>query len=241
MVYFHMKQKDLPYAEKNYAENYDKVYLDNPITLAHADFELDLVKNTLSKPNHISWCDAACGTGWHIRNSGITKSVVGIDREEKMLQYAKRQCRSLGPQWIKCDIKEIAQNAGTFDLVTHFWAGYIHQITLDDVKQVIQGLIEAVNTQGTLCITICNPISCFNNLAFETPIVFENPLYVDAVIWRYLDPITNTYYKNCIAPHPQLMHEWLKPHFETISIIDYPRGDGSPEWQRQAFLCEGKQ
>ena len=238
--FFNMRKEDLPYAYEGYAENYDKVYLDNPITLKHAQFELELVEKILNKPNYISWCDAACGTGWHIRNSGIASSVVGIDREKRMLEYAKSQCDNISVQWIENDIKTISQNIGCFDLVTHFWLGYIHQETLDDVQAVVEGLAEAVNSDGTLCITICDPASYFDNIRFNIPIVFEHDLYVDAIIRRYNDPITNTEYKNCIAPHPKLMLQWLEPYFETISIIDYPKGDGSPKWRRKAFLCEGK-
>lgn len=49
-----MDKKDLPYALDGYAENYDKTYLENPRTIAHAKFELALVEKYHAQKDIVS-------------------------------------------------------------------------------------------------------------------------------------------------------------------------------------------
>lgn len=234
-----MLPESLPYADIRCAEAYESLYTENPITLKHVQFELDLVEQFLSQPEYISWCDAACGTGWHLRNTTIKKSLVGVDREITMLNQARKLC-PLGIQWAQCNMKDIHSKISSFDIISHWWSGYIHQETLNDVKDVILGLVKATHENGVFMIGLCNPVGAFEKVKHENNVVFENPLYIDAVIWRYTEPATGTEYENCIAPHPNLIKKWIEPYFKKIELVDYPIAEGSPKWQRQAFICTNR-
>ena len=234
-----MNPEDLPYAIEGYAEKYDETYLENPLTLSHAQFELDLVNKHHAKAEVISWCDVACGTGWHIRNSSIQKPKTGVDREPQMINHAK-SLMPLGPNWVVCNASDVPDTLGCFDLVTHFWYGYIHQKTLDDVHHFFKSLIKSTAENGTLIFSICDPNYSFEKNEHQQKIVFENILNIDAIIWSYNDPITNTEYKNCIAPHPELIKEWIEPYFKEISILKYPLSEKSQEWQRYGYICHNR-
>ena len=234
-----MNYEDLPYAIKGYPEKYDETYIENPITLAHAQYELSLVEHYHKKLKIISWCDAACGTGWHIRNSSIKKPKTGVDREKNMIDHAKK-IMPFGPQWIVSDINDVPEKLGTFDLVTHFWYGYIHQKTLSDVHKIFLNLAKSVSTNGMLIVSICDPIGWSKIINHTHEIVFDNNLYIDSVIWRHKNPFTNTYYADCIAPHPTLIKEWLEPYFKEIETITYPKSAESTEWQKYGYLCKNR-
>ena len=101
-----MKPEDLPYSIQGYPERYDETYIENPRTIAHAEFELSLIEKYHRKDEIVSWCDTGCGTGWHIRNSTVKKPKIGVDREQNMLNHAKH-IMPLGAEWICCDINNI--------------------------------------------------------------------------------------------------------------------------------------
>lgn len=231
-----MKPEDLPYTYKNFPENHDKIYTEDPRTLKHVEFELSLIEKHHSKERIISWCDAGCGTGWHLRNTNVNKARTGIDREQNMLNYAKKM-KPFGPQWINCDINNIYTDIGTFDLITHFWYGYIHQLTLDDVQKTLLSLIKATAENGTFIIGVCDPVGWSQAIQHQNPITFENDLFIDSVIWSYEDPFTKTKYANCIAPHPTLIWRWLEPYFTRMERVTYPISKEAPEWERYAYVC----
>ena len=145
--------------------------------------------------------------------------------------------KPLGPEWIHCDINDAFTKLGTFDLVTHFWYGYVHQLTLDDVRKTLLSLAEITAENGFLLLGVCDPITWSKSVSHENTVPFENNLFIDSIIWSYEDPFTNTKYKDCIAPHPALIWKWLEPYFEKIQMVHYPKSEAAPNWERYGYIC----
>ena len=135
---------DTPYDLPGYAEAYDAIYLTATQTAGHTRFEMDLVAKTCRKWRDPSWCDVACGTGLHLRQTQPAQAPAtiirtGVDRCEAMLAVARR--RNGHDVTFHCrDARDMA-DLGRFDLVTGFWYGYLHQMLWGRAAQ--RGMVAA--------------------------------------------------------------------------------------------------
>ena len=241
---------DTPYDLPGYAESYDALYLTAPQTAGHTRFEMDLVAKTCRKWREPSWCDVACGTGLHLRQTQpgqkqppITRT--GVDRSEAMLSLARR--RDGHDVTFHCRDGRDMADLGRFDLVTGFWYGYIHQETLDDVFDLLAAMVRAVRPGGDLILGICDPAGLFETLPLNHPLVFGRPLEVQAIIWAYAEPECGekpagdgARFINCIAPHPQMIIERLSPAFAQAEWLDYPVLPASPNWRRKGLHLKNR-
>lgn len=226
----------LPYDRPGYAATYDDYYNLSTINRPHFEFEVSTVERLLAERCVRSWCDLACGTGLHLRrvhapNPDLRRT--GIDRSAAMLQVARN---SASAAWVEADVRGLAAN-GTHDLVTAFWYGYIHQETLNDVRLFLLSAADQVAPGGALLLGLCDPADIFEDMEHAVPMVYDAPMYIDAVVWRFTEPWKGDRFEHCIAPHPARIREWLGPRFKSVETLHYPpAGHPKASWRRKALL-----
>lgn len=224
-----------PYDRPGYAETHDGHYNLSTINRPHFEFECATVERLISERGVRSWCDLACGTGLHLRRVYAPHPVrrTGIDRSAAMLQVARN---SAGAVWVEADVRDLAAT-GAHDLVTAFWYGYIHQPSLDEVRRFLLSSSAQVAPGGAFLLGLCDPAGIFEDMLHGVPMVYESPMYIDAVVWRFTEPWEGDRFTDCIAPHPALIREWLEPRFGSVDTLHYPPSGGpKANWRRKALL-----
>ena len=225
----------LPYDREGYAVTYDARYNLSDINRPHFDFECGLVAEIIARRGAKSWCDLGCGTGLHLRSVTGDVRRTGIDRSDAMLRHARSQA---GPQitYLEADVTRLPAG-DTYDLVTAFWYGYIHQDSLRDVRQFLRGAAEQTAPGGALLIGLCDPLDLFETIPWAEQTVYGAPLRVDAIIWSFTEPWEGDSFSDCIAPHPQYILNCLGPLFGSVQPVSYPApGGAGGRWNRKAIL-----
>lgn len=209
-----------PYSNPEIVARYEQRYLTNSVVAHETAYEVRLVEQVLNAYGYRSWCDVACGTGYHLRavNSPVAKT--GFDRSAEMLAVWSDQMR--------VDIAHGVVDILTmdtylkYDLVTNFWFGYTHQPTLQDVVGFFKQMIELTNTGGSVILSIHNNWKMFDTFDYKTPEPMGGEFKFDAMHWSYHEPGNPEYVYNCISPHKGLIIETFEPHFAAWSIFYYP-------------------
>ncbi|MDE0694913.1 MAG: class I SAM-dependent methyltransferase [Boseongicola sp.] len=228
-----MTKTDLPYDDPLYASGHDLVYHADPANAVHSRFELGMVAELARARPGLSWLDVACGTGFHLANAGGHMRRTGVDRSEAMLEVARR--RPGHAATFHCRDARDLSGLGRFDLVTSFWYGYVHQESVDEVLRLLSSMAGAVAPGGDLLLGICDPASGLRKMPRAVDLPFgPGTMRIDAVVWSYSEGGKHEY-RNCIAPHPELILETLAPRFEAHRWRDYPRSAARPRWQRGAL------
>lgn len=134
------------------------------------------------------WLDVACGPAWHFAQFPEKIMRVGLDRSMAQLRHA----HSANPQalFVCADMVQCALAHASFDLVTHFWAGYCY---LDDparIAALLENLI-AWTRPGGACymeVLLAGDVATFNASGYARATGFRvfarTP---DFVRWGYLD------------------------------------------------------
>ena len=229
-----------PYDQKGYAEAYDRIYQTSDINILHHEFEVNLVSSFL--PTHQkTWCDVACGTGRLLNSVPINHGLhrTGIDRSENMLNFA-RSHNQTHAEYLHADVLHVDFEALSYDLVTHFFYGYLHQQNLADVMRFIDVCCRLVDTTGDLLLGVCEPVGLYDRISWRNKLIYGGTLDVDAIIWSFTEPWSGLTYEHCIAPHPHKIIAQLEPFFETVEIKKYPTSSASGSWDRKLLVCRGK-
>lgn len=206
----------LPYNIEDYAQNHDEEYIFSYNTIGHVQYELTLIDKVLAVKN--SWCDVGCGTGHHLKHAGLNGVVkCGIDRAEAMLNVARSA--NSNSTFIQQDLLELNVDT-TYDLVTNFWYGYIHQNTIQDVQKFFLKMVELTSTDGDIIIAVCNPYYQFTDDNYRK-IVYNKIMTIDAIIWSAKWQNKPYEYMYNIAPHPLLILDWLSPYFKGYDRLFY--------------------
>ena len=220
---------NLPYEYNDYAKSYNDSYIVADDTIDHVNLELELVETTLVTKN--SWCDVACGTGYHLHHVNaphVTKS--GIDRAGAMLDLAKITNPTVN--FVKKDLLTLDIDK-QFDLVTNFWYGYIHQNSIKEVEQFFLKMVELTSFNGDILLAVCNPFGMFTDDNYQKT-VYNRNMTVDAIVWS-AEFVDGSYaYEHNIAPHPQLIINWIAPYFKTYEM------HYSPKFKRQIIHLKEK-
>ena len=91
-----------PYDDPSYPEAHDKMWAEER---EEAWFTVRFVRGLVLRTGADSWLDGACGTGGHLRNSGLQLGrMVGADRSAAMLDYA-REHDAVGVEFVECDLR----------------------------------------------------------------------------------------------------------------------------------------
>ena len=221
-----------PYDDPDSARGYDLANHSHPANAVHSRFELGMVAALERANPGLSWLDVACGTGFHLRNAAGHMRRVGVDRAEAMLDIARRSEGHSATYHLR-DGRNLS-GLGRFDLVTSFWYGYVHQESVDEVLGLFAAMAGAVAPGGDLLIGICDPAGLMRGVRHRLASPINGELRISAVVWDYAESSGGTY-RNCIAPHPELILEMLGPRFEEFRWRDYPVSEAAPGWQRRAL------
>lgn len=225
-----MTEPGLLYDDPDYATGYDTVYHADPANAVHSRFELGMVEALACARPGLSWLDVACGTGFHLANAGGHMRRAGVDRAEAMLEVARR--RPGHAATFHCRDARDLSGLGRFDLVTSFWYGYVHQESVDEALRLLSSMASAVAPGGDFLLGVCDPAGGFRKMPRAVQLPFgPGTMRIDAVVWSYSEGGRHEY-RDCIAPHPELILEALAPRFEEHRWRDYPRSAARPGWQR---------
>lgn len=134
------------------------------------------------------WLDVACGPAWHFAQFPEGISQVGLDASLAQLESA---CAA-NPQasFVCADMARSVLAPGSFDLVTHFWAGYCY---LDDqarITTLLNNIIAWTRPGGACYMEVLLPgdVATFNASGYARATGFH--VYArtpDFVRWGYLD------------------------------------------------------
>ena len=204
-----------PYKNKKYAEDYNDYWVHQEDIKPSVDLEIELVENLVQGKK--SWCDVACGTGYHLQNVNSKVKKVGVDKSKHMLDYAKLSNKS-NITYHQKDLVKGVDGLGSYDLVTAFGYGYSHQKTLTDVLKFIKNLAKLANKGGDVLIgydgvpNFCNTLGWHNGLG---------ELKVKAIITDYYQE-SGTDYIDCISPTKGTIIESICEDFESVELIELP-------------------
>lgn len=209
-----------PYSNPEIVARYEQRYLTNPVVAHETVYEVRLTEQILNAYGYRSWCDVACGTGYHLRtvNSPVTKT--GIDRSAEMLATWSDAMRGSIAS-VNLDLIDV-DTSYKYDLVTNFWFGYTHQSSLDAVIGFFDQMIDLTNTGGSIILSIHNNWRMFDTFDYKTPEPMGGEFKFDAMHWSYHEPNHPDHVYNCISPHKGLIIEKFEPHFAAWSIFYYP-------------------
>jgi len=204
-----------PYKNKKYAEDYNDYWVHQEDIKPSVDLEIELVENLIQGKK--SWCDVACGTGYHLQNVNSKVKKVGVDKSKHMLDYAKLSDKT-NTIYHQKDLVKGVDSLGSYDLVTAFGYGYSHQKTLTDVLKFIKNLANLTNKGGDVLIgydgvpNFCDTLGWHNGLG---------ELKVKAIITDYYQE-SGTDYIDCISPTKETIIESIYDDFESVEIIKLP-------------------
>lgn len=223
-----------PYLNKNVVDAYEDRYIHHPKVSKEISFEISLVEaNVINKQ---SWCDVACGTGYHLRKAKGTFSRTGLDRSDMMMSKHKKDTVHK-VDYILADILEYTPD-NQYDLVSNFWFGYSHQETLAQVLQFFNKMIDLTKQGGSVLISYHNQWNIFDKIPLRTKEPMGGIFNFEAMVWSYSEPeIPDSTYK-CIVPHKELIVETFKPYFKSYEIVQYPHNPQAGG--KEMLLLKGK-
>ena len=205
-----------PYDKAGFAYNYDNRYIKADTTIQFIKEEIRTIEQVLE--NKTSWLDVACGTGYHLHNVNSSVDKYGIDRSVEMIKIAESRESRL--HLFREDLLSFNINR-KFDLVSNFWYGYIHQSSVEEVKDFFLKMASLTKDGGDLLFGVCDPFNFMKNYRDKKCVWMDDIMSIDAVIWSAEIAGTDYQYKDCIAPHPQLFQKWLTPLFKNFKVIEY--------------------
>lgn len=221
------------YNNKEMVSSYEDRYINHPFVKDESAFELNLIESLTRKNKTSSWCDVACGTGYHLRNARGNYKRFGIDASSLMVESYKRKTKYKVEYHIE-DLLSFKVNE-TYDLVTNFWFGYSHQETLDQVIKFFEKMTELTAKQGSIILSFHDQWSLFKKIPKDTPEPLGGIFSFNAIEWSYSEPNNPECVYKCISPHTDLIVKTFAPYFYKHRIIDYPKHKG-----RRILLLEGK-
>ena len=172
----------------DYARDYGRFYLDAwPDKHALNLKILEQLIGSLPDPSG-RWLDLACGQAWHFSRCGASLSKLGVDLSPAQLQRAR--AANPGASFLVADISEIRFPAGTFDLLTAFWAGYCYLDSTIRIGAWLRRMIEWTRPGGSLYLELLLPsdLESFNRSRYARSTGFRvSSRSDDFVRWSYRD------------------------------------------------------
>jgi SAM-dependent methyltransferase len=134
------------------------------------------------------WLDLACGPAWHFAQFPEAITRVGLDASLAQLRHA----REANPQasFVCADMARSVLAPASFDLVTHFWAGYCYQDDEARIAALLENIVAWTRPGGACYLEVLLPgdVATFNASGYARATGFRvfarTP---DFVRWGYLD------------------------------------------------------
>ena len=196
-----MMSKDLDRTYDFWSEFYDE--FDNPLI----PIEEMAVRSLLRTIDFHHVLDAAAGTGRHaIYLTQQGKSVVAIDRNEKMLSKAREKALSkeLVVEFRIADVSEIPFEPGSFDLVLCALA-LAH---IKDLSKPCQEFVRVLRPGGNLIITDLHPF-------VQRELGPEHQ-------WEIVEGQTPVFFPNYHASTGDYLEALELPEVEIVAVLDIP-------------------
>ena len=221
-----------PYDNPNLVEIYEERYIHHPNQKADVNFEIAVIERVMDYYNHESWCDVACGTGYHLRKASGNFKRLGVDKSKLMIDQHKEDTE----YDVDYSVANILswRTKKKFDLVTNFWFGYSHQPSLEKVLDFFQKMIDLTAKHGSIILSYHNNWKLFDKIPMSSPEPMGGQFSFDALQWSYVEPSTGDKYR-CISPHKNLIIGLFGSQFKRYKVVDYPTFAG-----KELLVLEGK-
>lgn len=213
--------------------SYEDRYIKHPFVQEEANFEVRLIESQIKSTNTKSWCDVACGTGFHLRTAKGEVERLGVDISPLMIETYRHKTEYKVNYAVQDVLK--LDTSKKYDLVTNFWFGYSHQDTLEEVLLFFNKMIDLTEKDGSIILSYHDQWSLFENIPQKTNEPMGGVFSFDALVWSYAEPDNPDCVYKCISPHIDLIKSTFEPHFKSSIILDYPKHKG-----RRVLLLEGK-
>ena len=219
-------EENNPYNNWDVVRQYEARYLHHPNVSDETDFEIHTIKSVLSSEDYKSWCDVACGTGFHLRYTPSKKDItrVGVDRSQMMMDVHAREYH-YKVDFVCDDVLQYEPDR-KFDLVTNFWFGYSHQETLEAVGMFFDKMIDITAPGGSIILSFHNQWKIFDKIPLHDDEPMGGFFSFDAMVWSYEEPAAPGCVYQCVVPHKQLIINHFRPFFGSANLIQYPEGSG---------------
>jgi len=173
---------------EDYAELYPALYL-SPWRRKHEVNirNLDRILSALATPSP-RWLDLACGQAWHFSAFPGRARMLGLDLSEAQLVRARRNAPHA--EFICGDMSEASFGAGSFDLVSNFWAGYCYLQDRRRIADLFRRAVGWIAPGGALYVEVLlgRDLASFNASDYSRRTAFKvTPLVGDFSEWQYDD------------------------------------------------------
>lgn len=224
--------------DQSYAASYEDKFLHATIAQVDRDFEEKLIGELL--PSDGRWLDAACGTGYFLsRFPNATRA--GLDLSPAMIEWARAANPSA--ELFEGDLREARPEwVDQWDLVTCMWYAYGLVDSLKQVLAVLENLAAWTSPNGTLMLPISDPrmIARANFPYQTTDTPWEGDVFVEAILWSYVDEEGQKCHAHQISPTPEFLVDALSRLFARVESVRYP--PAMPGWEgvRTALVAKEK-
>lgn len=224
--------------DRSYAEQYDREYLDHPLTRPNTESELALLAELVGPET--TWLDVACGTGFFLAQHPQARRA-GLDLSSAMLDVARARNPDVAfrqgdfrlpqPDWV-----------GAWSLVSCMWGAYSYVESMREVRQVLDRLVEWVAPGGTLFLPVIDLEELTQErLKYARPGVYLGDLWITGITWSWTDGFSGRLHEQMVAPSIYQIIDWLQASFARIEIKRYSRHPDYPDFAgRKVLIARGR-
>jgi len=208
-----------------YSEDYAAAYPSLYIAPWKAKHDLNVrnledVFQTLVSPIP-DWLDLACGQAWHFSMFPARARMLGLDLSAAQLRRAR--LRVPNAVFMEGDMVSRCFPKASFDLVTHFWAGYCYLGTNQRIMTMLSKAVRWIRTGGAFYmeVLLARDLEAFNRSNFARQTGFNvMPRSHDYRDWQY-DDVGG--HHEMTSPPLEFFLDFLTPAFGQINV----RHDGA--------------
>lgn len=222
-----------------YDEEYARGYTDLCLVGEHfrecTEHEIDVLKSFVEDGK--TWLDAACGTGY-ILSQFPEVHRAGFDLSPSMLAEARK--RNSDIELFLHDLRnERPEWEGKWDVISCMWFAYCYADTVDQISTILKNFASWLRPGGVLFLPVCEP-----NVLTKLSVPHNPPadsddglLFIDAVIWTWVDQPSGRVHKNLVAPTLETLAGFLNKAFTSVTLTPYPHFKADCLASRAAFIA----
>ncbi|MGC8794870.1 MAG: class I SAM-dependent methyltransferase [Bryobacteraceae bacterium] len=121
----------------------------------------------------VHWLDLARGPAWHFTRFPHSTRQTGLDAS--MAQLAQARPANPAAAFVCADMSLPAFAAGSFDLITSFWAGYCYLDSFARIARWLDNIVEWLRPDGACYIEVLLPedVAVFNQSRYAAATGFR--------------------------------------------------------------------